>query len=258
MIKRRYRANKRSYFVGEQTMGEIRNIDAIKYVDGFENSIDLIILDPDYQDWSEMIEKGLIEKSVRALKETGNILCFTKQPFDYELRIAVNPWFRREIIWSFENGGAWVSKKMPLVSFQKIYWLTKTDQFYFNPRTGVEYSDNTKDFKRANKVFGGWKDEGKQFSKSEDGIWLRDHLHYNKPSCGEIPQKPDQLIKIFMQCFCPKKGTVLDLFSGSGVVPKVADEMGNNYYASELDEKRCADIQEKLKDRQFSIWDFVE
>lgn len=31
-------------------MGEIKNIDAIEYIEEFEDSIDLIILDPDYQD----------------------------------------------------------------------------------------------------------------------------------------------------------------------------------------------------------------
>ena len=150
-----------------------------------------------------------------------------------------------------------MSSKMPLVSFQKIYWLAKTDDFYFNPRTGIEYSENTKDFKRSNKVFGGWKDEGKQFEKSDEGVWLRDHLHYNKPSCGAIPKKPEQLTKIFMRCFCPKGGTVLDLFSGSGVVPMIADEFGNDCYASELDEKRCEDIKQSLSNKQINIWDVI-
>ena len=238
-------------------MGEIKNIDAIEYIEEFEDSIDLIILDPDYQDWKQMIKAGLIEKCVRALKDSGNILCFTKQPFDYDLRIAVKPWFRREIIWSFDNGGAWVSKKMPLVSFQKIYWLTKTEEFFFNPRTGIGYSRNTKDFKRANKVFGGYNEEGKQFVKSEQGVWIRDHLHYNKPNCGEIPQKPMELIKIFIKCFCPPRGNVLDLFSGSGIVPLIADEMGNDYYASEKDAKRYEDIKEHLTDKQMNIWDMI-
>lgn len=146
---------------------------------------------------------------------------------------------------------------MPLVSFQKIYWLTKTEEFFFNPRTGIGYSQNTKDFKRANKVFGGYNEEGKQFVKSEQGVWIRDHLHYNKPNCGEIPQKPIELIKIFIKCFCPPRGNVLDLFSGSGIVPLIADEMGNDYYASEKDAQRYEDIKEHLTDKQLNIWDLI-
>jgi predicted methyltransferase len=69
-----------------------------------DHSIDLTILDPDYQDWDKLCEGGLICQAVRVTKLTGNIVCFTKQPFDYKLRNEVNHVFRREIIWSFSNG----------------------------------------------------------------------------------------------------------------------------------------------------------
>ena len=239
-------------------MNEVVNTDAIEYIRTQKpNSFDLIILDPNYEQWSDFIKEGIIERSIELLKDEGNILCFTKQPFDYDLRIAINPYFRREIVWTFENGGAWVSKKMPLVSFQKIYWLVKTNDFYFNPRTGLSYSENTNDFKRSNKVFGGWEDEGKQFTKSDEGIWLRDHLHYNKPNCGAIPQKPKEMIEIFIRCFCPPKGLILDLFGGSGIVSIVAKENKMNSKCTEIDKDRAEKIQEKLDEpTQVSLFDF--
>ena len=80
-----------------------------------DHSIDLTVLDPDYQDWDKLCEEGLICQAVRVTKLTGNIICFTKQPFDYNLRNEVNHIFRREIIWSFSNGGAWVSKLFLLI-----------------------------------------------------------------------------------------------------------------------------------------------
>lgn len=241
-------------------MNKVINQDAMEYIQTCPpGSFDLIILDPNYEQWDEFISKGIIEKSINLLKPTGNILCFTKQPFDYNLRIAVNDYFRREIIWSFENGGAWVSKQMPLVSFQKIYWLIKSKDFFFNPRTGVDYSSATNDFKRTNKVFGGYCEEGKTFTKSEEGIWIRDHLHYNKPNCGAIPQKPKELIEIFCRCFCPKEGKILDLFGGSGVVSVIARENKMDSVCTEIDKERAEKIQEKLEEpRQMSIWDFME
>lgn len=207
-----------------------------------DESIDLVILDPNYNDWDKMCADGLILQAVRVLKMTGNILCFTKQPFDFNLRNEINHIFRREIIWTFCNGGAWVSNKMPLVSFQKIYWCTVSKKFYFNPRTGLSYSGDTRDFKRSSKVFEGYNMEGRQFTKSEDGIWLRDHLHYNKPNSGKLPAKPQELIDILVRCFCPEGGVVLDPFSGSGSIVKAAIKQNKNYIAFELNKDYFTNI----------------
>lgn len=251
-------------------MNEVKNTDAFEYIKSQPNeAFDLIFLDPNYNDWDEFIRRGLLEETMRVLKPTGNVLAFTKQPFDYNLRIASNPYFRREIVWTFENGGAWVSSRMPLVSTQKIYWLAKTDAFFFNPRTGQAYGDTTKDFDRATKIWEGYKLEGRHFEKSEDGIWLRDHLHFNKPNCGDIPQKPPELIKIFLRCFSPKSGRVLDPFSGSGIIPVVCAQEGRDFCASELNADRYNLIMQNLRsfgldnregknDPQLDIWDFIK
>ena len=225
--------------------------DALEYLECFEDeTFDLIVLDPDYQHWCDLIKMGLIEKAIKKTKQTGNIICFTKQPFDYELRIAANPYFRREITWTFENGGAWCSPKMPLVSTQKLYWLVKSKQFYFTPRTGVPYSENTKNFKRCKKVFGDYEADGRQFVKSEEGIWLRDHLHYNKPNCGKIPAKPKQLIEIILRCFCPQGGNVCDPFTGSGIIPLTAERMCINAYACDIDEQRVMQVLDNYFENQ--------
>lgn len=212
-----------------------------------DHSIDLTILDPDYQDWDKLCKEGLICQAVRVTKLTGNIICFTKQPFDYNLRNEVNHIFRREIIWSFSNGGAWVSKRMPLVSFQKIFWLTLTKDFYIDVRTGLDYNESTKSMKRSSKVFGDYKAEGKEFEKSEDGTWIRDHYHYNKPHCGKIPAKPDGLMKIFIKCFCPENGVVLDPFFGSGVSGKISRLLNRNFIGFEKDEQRVGDFNKNFE-----------
>jgi len=217
--------------------------DAMQLIEDLDDhSVDLTVLDPDYQDWDKLCEEGLICQAVRVTKLTGNIICFTKQPFDFNLRNEVNHIFRREFIWSFSNGGAWVSKRMPLVSFQKIFWLTITKDFYIDVRTGLDYSQATKSMKRTSKVFGDYEAEGRDFTKSEDGTWIRDHYHLNKPHCGKIPAKPNDLMKIFIKCFCPENGIVLDPFFGSGVSGKVAKELNRNFIGFEKDEKRVQDF----------------
>lgn len=239
----------------------VLNIDAAELLANIpDNSIDLMFLDPDYQDWKKLIDSGLIEECVRCIKPSGNILCFTKQPFDYDLRISVNPWFRREIYWTFENGGAWVSKRMPLVSGQKIYWLVKDKSFYFDPRTGIPYNSKTRNFERKNKVFGGYRENGRAFKKSENGVWLRDHLHYNKPNTKEIPSKPKELINVLLKCYCPSRGIVCDPFCGGGTIPIAAKNAGIDFYASEINQERAKQVNDSIKRtyRQTTIFDFID
>jgi site-specific DNA-methyltransferase (adenine-specific) len=225
---------------------EIVHADALQYLDCFEPDVfDLVVLDPDYQDWDRLMAAGLLDKVLRVLKPTGNVLCFTKQPFDFNLRTAVAPWFRREIVWTFDNGGAWCSPKMPLISAQKIYWLIKGKDFYFNPRTGQPYQEGTRDFKRKSKVFGDYQAEGRVFKKDAGGVWLRDHLHFNKPNSGKLPAKPQELLDIFVRCFSPDGGTVLDPFAGSGTTIDAADRLGREVFACEIDEERVMALLDK-------------
>lgn len=234
-------------------LNKIHNNDCLSNLCLIEDAtIDLVILDPDYNDWDMLCKKGLINEAVRVLKPTGNIICFTKQPFDYNLRNEINFMFRREIIWSFCNGGAWVSNKMPLVSFQKLYWCTPNKKdFFFNPRTGMPYNENTPDkAKRKSKVFEGYNKEGREFVKSEDGVWLRDHLHFNKPSMGNIPAKPQDLLDILVKCFCPKDGLVLDPFIGSGTTALAAINNNCNYIGFELNKERYELALQRIKNNQ--------
>lgn len=222
---------------------EVVKMDALEYMQCFnDNVFDLVVLDPDYQDWDSLIEKGLIKEAVRVLKDSGNLICFTKQPFDFNLRKSIDDIFRREIVWTFENGGAWCSPKMPLISSQKIYWCVKGKEFYFNPRTGVPYNEATKNFKRKTKVFGDYSEEGRAFVKSDEGVWIRDHLHYNKPNSGKIPAKPQALVEILLRCFCPNGGKVLDTFAGTGAFPLTAERQGKEAFACEINESRVMSI----------------
>lgn len=218
---------------------KIYNIDAFELLFQMDdNSVDLIILDPNYQDWDKFCSDGLIVQAVRTLKESGNILCFTKQPFDFELRNEINHIFRREFVWSFTNGGAWVSNRMPLVSHQKIYnCVLNKKESYFNERTNISYSKNTNNFKRKTKVFEGYEEEGKEFEKNENGVWIRDHLHFNKPQTGKIPSKPKDLYNVLINCFCPVGGLVVEPFSGSGNFAISCIKQNKKFIGSELNKK---------------------
>ena len=225
----------------------IYNADCMEHICDIEDeSVDLAILDPNYNDWDYLIKNGLIPKVKRKIKRTGNIICFTKQPFDFNLRCEIDHIFRREIVWTFSNGGAWVSNRMPLVSHQYIYWCTLSNDFYFNCRTGLPYSEQTRNFKRKNKVFGDYNEDGRQFNKSTDGVWIRDHLHFNKPNSGKVPAKPKELIEILIRCFCPNDGLILDPFVGSGVIEQVAKQQEKHFIGYEIDKNNYNNALKKI------------
>ena len=81
-------------------------LETISFLD--DGVADLIILDPNYNDWDKLCQEGLICQAIRLLKPTGNLICFTKQPFDHNLRCEISDIFRREIVWTFTNGGGLV------------------------------------------------------------------------------------------------------------------------------------------------------
>ncbi len=214
-------------------------------------SFDLVFLDPNYDDWSTLLEQGLLNESLRVIKPTGNIICFTKQPFDFELRCAIQPYLRRQIVWSFSNGGAWCSPLLPLISHQMIYWASPNKKPFFQPRTGVQYAETTKSFKRSTKVFGDYEEEGKEFKMSDEGVWMRDHYHYNKPSSGNMFEKPEELIKVLLRCLCPPGGSILDPFGGSGVVMRQAATLNINTTTIEIDQTCVDKMREYVGSRLF-------
>lgn len=210
-------------------------------------SIDLVILDPNYQDWSKLIDCGMIEESLRVLKKTGNIITFCQQPYDFELRKKIDPFFRREFIWSFKNGGAFAGKNTPLISHQKFFWGTKSSKFYFNPRTGLDYETNKSPNRKKTKKFKNSILPPKKFEQSKEGTWIRDHYHISKPKSGKIRAKPSVLFQVIIKCFCPEDGIVLDPFFGSGNTAFESKKQGKNFIGIEIEIDNINLYNDKIK-----------
>lgn len=219
-------------------------LELIKTIDS--DSVDFAILDPNYNDWDNLCNNGFIEEILRVIKPTGNIICFTKQPFDFNLRNKVNKVLRRKFVWTFTNGGAYSSKRLPLTSHQDIFLLTPNKKIsYFEPRTGLPYNPNTKSFKRKRYNYEGYDVEGKEFEMSEDGTWLRDHMHYNKKNTQKIGSKPKELMEIFIKCLCPLDGVVLDPFLGTGITVDICVETNRDCIGFEIMEDRFEKVCKK-------------
>ena len=228
----------------------IRKRDALEALANLKDaSADLILLDPFYNEWDDWIEKGLIELAMSKLKESGNLICFTAQPFDLNLRIHLQESFRREIIWHMPKRPKWVSNQLPLVTHQKIYWAVKTKgENFFQPRTGLDYSPHTVTGNKGHIVFRGFKEKSRPFEKNEEGIWLNDVLVLDKPHNSKREgTKPTELIEVLLRCLTPKKGKVVDPFAGSGVVCYACQNLGiSDCIASDTDFSALATVREEM------------
>ena len=229
-------------------MIKIKHQDALETVGQLaDNDIDLILLDPYYNEWGDWIEKGLLDLCFQKLKPSGNLLCFTQQPFDFDLRVALKDNFRRELIWHIPKRPKWVSRELPLVNHQKIYWATKTKDHFFQPRTGLPYSEHTQTGDKGSLVFRGYREKSQTFEKHPDGIWLHDLLSFDKPHQPEKEGgKPVELIEVLIRCFSPELGRVVDPFVGSGTTIHACQSFQRFCIAGDIDNGSFGDIEQEL------------
>lgn len=204
-------------------------------------SVDLVILDPPYDQWDNLLKAGLWEQILRVCNRQANILCFTKVPFKYKLLAHTGTKnLRWEFQWVFANGGAWMSNRLPLIAHNTIYWyVMDKKQHFFSPQTGIAHSPVTRKTIRNMKVFKGYMEPGKEYIPNKQGVWLRDIIFSNKPEGGSIyvQRKPLDLIDILIRCFSPEGGLILDPFMGLGSTIQASVNLGRRVIGIENNEE---------------------
>lgn len=210
-----------------------------------DGSSDCIILDPNYEDWGKFIKMGIIEKSLKKISETGNLILFTKKPYDFLLRNYIDDIFVTEIIWQYKYVGSWVSNRKPLMTYQKIYICAKSKKdCFFSQSSGLEYSSRTKDGVVTQMQFKGYKQKTKPFEKKKNGKQLSDFLFIPRKRQGEdgfIPSKPLKLCSALLNTYCKPSGLVVDPFCGGGNLVKTARILGHDFIAGDISDK-CVDF----------------
>ena len=152
----------------------------------------------------------------------------------------------------------WISNRMPISIHQKIFWLTKSDKFYFYPRTNIPYSRHTTEGNKGHLIFNNYKKKSKEFSKHIEGIWLHDFIEITKETKrtnqNHVLRKPQKLIRILLNCFCMKPGLVLDCFSGEGTIPLVCKQKGFDFIAIEKNHNLVNIINKKLEQKNINTY----
>ena len=153
-------------------------------------------------------------------------------------------WYlRQDIIWAKPNPMPESVKDRCTKSHEYVFMLTKSDRYYFDQDAikedanypevkgvrfgGNKYGDSdSKEFA----IYSGNEYEGTDKRNKRD-VWTIKPSHYKGAHFATFP---DELIYPMIVAGCPKGGTVLDPFMGSGTVGVVAKHNYRNYVGCEL------------------------
>ena len=220
------------------------------------NSVDLIYIDPPFFSnktyeivWGNGFElrsfgdrwKGGINHYIgwmrdkiieahRVLKPTGSIVFHCDHHASHHLRFLLDEVFNEknfvnEIIWHYRR---WTGKSKKFQQLHdNIYIYSKSKKYKFN----VLYTDYTEGSKYRKKNYH-TRIKGKDvyitkvnpLGVRENDVWTDINVlnSQSKERIGYKTQKPEQLIKRFVDCLSNKGDIVLDFFGGGGTTAKVA------------------------------------
>ena len=167
-------------------------------------------------------------------------------PARVAIALSENGWYlRSEIIWHKPNPMPESVKDRPTSSHEKIYLFSKNKKYYYDA-DAIREKAKTKPTVRNKSAEGYQADyaKGKRFSEGERTYG---NGYANKRNVWTVTTKPfkgahfavfpTDLIEPCIKAGCPKGGTVLDPFGGSGTTGFVANNLGRDAILIELNEE---------------------
>ncbi len=200
-------------------------------------SVDLICTDPPYnlgkdyghsidlKEWSEYeaFTRAWLVEAFRTLKPTGSMYVFMGTRYIAKLYLILEEMgllFNGWITWHYTQG---MGRKVGFSPrHEDILYFTKSPKYTFNldpVRIPQKY------FRERNNMAGA----------NPGDVWQFSHVHYSNPERQEHPtQKPEALIARILLASSNEHDIVLDPFVGSGTVARVAQVLGRNFIACDL------------------------
>ena len=225
-----------------------------------DESVDMIFTDPPYGNTNLNLDKRAVKwdsvnkELLRVLKPFGIFMSFTS----VELGAAfLQYWkFRFDYIWIKANGMPVHNSKKPINVHERIWVFCKPDCkvscMYMDKEVlrvrGAPYVNKFSNKSEFNLQQGCNRDFITRNSGYREGTSILFAKH--KPIMAKSErtshptQKPLDLCTKLIQAYCPKGGTVLDPFVGSGTIPLAAKMSGRHYIGMEIS-KDYLDIARK-------------
>jgi site-specific DNA-methyltransferase (adenine-specific) len=266
-------------------LGRLYNCDANTFLKAFpDSSIGLIFADPPYNikkaEWDtfesqkQYIDWSLkwIRESHRILTDNGSLYVCGFSEILADIKWAASSLFKgcKWLVWYYRNkanmGNDWGR------SHESILHLRKTKDFIFNiDMVRIPYNEHTLRYPTRPQAVTSQYGNGKKFDWSPHplGAKPKDVLEiptisnkswerYNHPT-----QKPVELLRKIILSSSNIDSVIVDPFGGSGTTFAVAEAYGRRWYGSEIDNKYCEEIKNRVSDsthiaRIYSELDQVE
>ena len=190
-------------------------------------------------------------------------------PWRVCLAIKETGWrLRSDCIWHKPNAMPSPAKTRPTTDHEYIFFFSHSKDYYYDADSvrepHITFSENSK-MKGGRKHFGvrgGTPEQGKNSGHSNlhDGRW--DQAFHpkgrNKRTVWSIPLSkfreahfavyPETLVETCIKAGTPKKGVVLDPFSGAGTTAIVAQRLGRKFVAIDCNREYNRIARKRLKD----------
>lgn len=213
----------------------------------------------------------------RVLKETGTLWLVIGDKYDAGRQLGI-PWrvalgliddgwiLRADCIWHKPNAMPSSVKSRPTVDHEYIFFFTKSQDYYYDadairePHVTFSEKSRMRGGRRHFGIRGGTPEAGKNGGTQNlhDGRWDQAFhpLGRNKRTVWSIPLSkfreahfavfPEALVETCIHAGCPKDGTVLDPFLGSGTTAVVAQKLGRPWLGIDCAEEYCAMARRRL------------
>ena len=171
---------------------------------------------------------------------------------------------RNQIIWHKPNGKPESARDRFTVNFEKIFFFSKNQKYYFKQQLELaNYDGRKKDVLEPARKYGSrnyplgqsqqmarkpvkrWPNQidGKP-ARNKRAVWSINTKGFKEAHFAVFPQDIPQ---ICIDAGCPKDGVVLDPFMGSGTVALVAEQMDRKWIGIELNPEYCEIVRQRLE-----------
>lgn len=230
--------------------------DCREIVPALNLAADCVITDPPYGETSLAWDRWPDGWPSVAATITDDLWCFGSMRMFFDRLPEFSEWrLGQEIVWEKQDGSGFATDRFRRVHEFAVQWYRGawTDLRRETPRLGTKGPDKSVRRRALDPAHHGsrgesaYVDDGTRLQRSVIGV----------PNCHgralHPTEKPSGILVPLIQYSCPKYGTVVDLFAGSGSTLRTAKDLGRMAVGIEADEAYCEVAASRLAQDSFDL-----